>query len=105
MEETNSGIGRLAGVIRDMASEHTQMPLVLDFGTIKKNGTLQTNTFPNIIDKEDYTVLWHCIRCKNTCAYCDGNCKCKHGIVEGKETRVLVAWIESEPVVVGVLVE
>ena len=64
----------------------TDTPLVLDFGTVKKNGSLITNTFPKTIAKGDYVVL--------------------EGFEQDEEnTRVLVAWVEDDVVVIGKLVD
>lgn len=104
MGNSRKGISRLADVLSKRISGQSESPLVLDFGTIKKNGTLQTNTFPVNIDKSDYTVLIHCKSCEN-CVNCDENCKCRQGLKKGREARVLVAWVEDEPVVIGVLAE
>ena len=89
MGKSNKGINSLARILDNRIGRHTEQDLALDFGTVKKNGTLQTNTFPKAIGKGDYSVLQHC----------DSDIK------EGVEKRVLVAWVESEAVIVGVLVE
>ncbi len=79
---SNKGINDLARVIDSRIRQHTESPLVMDFGTVRKNGSLKTNTFPKTIAKSDYSVL-------------DGF---SH---EGKDTRVLVAWVNEEAVVIG----
>ena len=79
---SNNGISRLAGVMDSRMKQQSETPLLLDFGTVKKNGSLKTNTFPKTIAKEDYSVLegfeW-----------------------KEEETKVLVAWIHEEAVVIG----
>lgn len=80
----NNGISRLAGVLDSRMRQQSEVPPLLDFGTVKKNGSLITNTFSKTIAKGDYTVL-------------DGF---EH---EGEDTRVLVAWVEDDAVVIGKL--
>ena len=82
LAESNNGINRLARTIDSRMRRQTDMPSVLDFGTIKKNGSLVTNTFPKAIAKGDYSVL-------------DGLEQ------DEQDTKVLVAWVEDEAVVVG----
>lgn len=84
--KSNNGISRLAGVMDKRMNQQSEAPLVLDFGTVKKNGSLLTNTFPKTIAKGDYTIL-------------EGF---EH---KGKDTRVLVAWVEDDAVVIGKLVD
>lgn len=84
--KSNNGILKLAKVMDSRMKRQSETPLSLDFGLVKKNGSLITNTFQKAIAKEDYTVL-------------DGF---EH---EGKDTRVLVAWVEDDAVVIGKLAE
>lgn len=80
--KSNKGINELARVIDSRMRRHLELPLSMDFGTVKKNGSLKTNTFPKMIAKEDYSVL--------------------EGFqFAGEEVRVLVAWIDEEAVVIG----
>ena len=86
MSKTNNGISRLAKVMDNRMKRQTDTPLILDFGTIKKNGSLITNTFPKTIAKGDYVIL--------------------EGFEQNEEnTRVLVAWVEDDVVVIGKLVD
>lgn len=92
MEKQNRGVSRLAEVIDQRVKkhdEHTWGVLDLDFGTVEPNGTLQTNTFPKKIAREDYTVLRHCRR----------------ELQNKEQVRVLVAWVQDEAVIVGILAE
>ncbi len=84
--KSNKGISKLAEVMDNRMRKQSETPLLLDFGSIKKNGSLITNTFPKTIAKGDYTVL-------------EGF---EH---KGKDTRVLVAWVEDDAVVIGKLVD
>ena len=84
MAKTGNGISGLARVIDSRMGQQSETPLCLDFGTIKKNGSLITNTFPKTIARGDYTIL--------------------EGFGhEGEDTRVLVAWVEDDAVVIGKL--
>lgn len=87
MGNTSKGISNLANVVAERMQKQTEQPLPLDFGTIKKNGTLQTDTFPANLQRSDYCILEHC----------------KNDIKAGSSVRVLVAWVEDDAVVVGVL--
>lgn len=84
--ESNDGINRLARTIDSRMRRQTDKSPVLDFGTLKKNGSLITNTFPKAIALGDYSIL-------------DGF------EPEEKDTRVLVAWVEDDAVVIGKLVD
>lgn len=80
--KSNKGISNLAKAIDDRIKEYSKSPPVMDFGTVKKNGSLKTNTFQKTIAKEDYSVL--------------------EGFeFEGVDTKVLVAWVHEEAVVIG----
>lgn len=80
--ESNKGINELARAIDSRIRNRLESPLAMDFGTVKKNGGLKTNTFPKVIAKEDYSVL--------------------EGVeLKGGDIRVLVAWVDEEAVVIG----
>lgn len=74
------GISRLARVLDNRMKERGEAPLMIDYGRIKKNGSLVTNSFNVPIPKDDYMV----------CASAD---------VE-KGDRVLVVWVQDDPVVI-----
>ena len=74
------GISRLARVLDNRMKERGESPLMIDYGRIKKNGSLVTNSFNVPIPKDDYMV----------CASAD---------VE-KGDRVLVVWVQDDPVVI-----
>ena len=82
LDGENRWIGELAGVIDARINKKSERPLFLDFGTVGKNGSLKTATFPKAIAEGDYLVL-------------DGFKR------DSGSTRVLVAWVEDEAVVVG----
>lgn len=80
----NPGINRLASAIDSRVQQGARTPLALDFGEIKKDGSLVSNTFPVPIPKGDYSVLGHLA---------------PETISPG--SRVLVAWVQSDAVVIG----
>ena len=84
-----SGVSKLAKVLTNRIHDESKRPLVLDFGTIKKNKSLVTNTFPVAIQKGAYSV------CKPLLG--SGNATLKAGM------RVLVAWVQNEAVVIGTI--
>lgn len=83
-DRASGGINRLANVIDGRMQRQAYAPPSLDLGTVKKNGSLVTDTFPETVSKGEYSVL--------------------EGFRDnGKDTRVLVAWAGGEAVVVGKL--
>lgn len=94
----------LASVLIKKMKQCSENPVYIEFGTVKKNGILVTDTFQKNISREDYSILEHCICCGRDCQCTNRTCQCSHGIKEGMDTRVLVAWVIEEPVVIGVLV-
>lgn len=88
MGDSRNGISRLAGVIEErIRSQSRNADSILDYGTLGKNGTLKTDSFPENLDKNDYSVLESCAK----------------DIKEGEKLRVLVAWVEDDPVIIGIL--
>lgn len=79
------GTNRLARVIASRMREEADSPLVLDFGEVKKDWSLVTNTFPVPVPKRDYAVDARLL---------EGDSKVKPG------SRVLVAWVADTPVIV-----
>lgn len=55
--DSNPGTNKLANVIVRRMARELESPLVLDFGEIKDDESLLTNTFPIPIPKGDYHVL------------------------------------------------
>lgn len=88
MGDSRNGISRLAGVIEGEIKRQSWNPdTILDYGTLGQNGILKTDSFPATMDKNDYSVLKSCAK----------------DIEEGEKLRVLVAWIEDDPVIIGIL--
>lgn len=88
MGDSRSGISRLAGVIEERIRRQSWNPdSILDYGTLGKNGTLKMDSFPENLDKDDYSVLESCAK----------------DIKEGGKLRVLVARVGDDPVIIGIL--
>ena len=77
------GTSLLARILDERMKEHGDSPLIIDYGRIKNNGSLVTNSFNVPIPKDDYMV----------CASSKVN----------KGDRVLVVWVQDDPVVVDTL--
>ena len=116
--DENAGTNRLANVLTDRMKRESESPLYLDFGEIQANGSLITNTFPVAVPKGQYSV----------CRHVGGlTFEISGGVHEGHEEqttdhntgshthtvkppavksgdRVLVAWVQSEAVVIDVIV-
>ena len=82
--EQGQGISNLAAVIDGRMKRHTVTTPVIDFGTVKKNGCLVPDSFPETIDRGDYSVLE----------------RFRH---DGSETRVLIAWVKNQAVIIDSL--
>lgn len=106
----NKGIAKLANVVDERIKEHTDTPLLLDFGTIGPNYTLTTNTFPKPMPAKDYSV------CRQLSLGNIGDTLC--GVTSGgvavipekmRKLRtgdhVLVAWVQDEPVVIDIIMK
>lgn len=110
--ESNLGANALARVLTGRMQKENRTPPVLDFGNIEADYSLKTNTFPVPIPKSDYTV----------CRHIGGlTIETEGGRHSGHETgtgvhdhkipipviepgdRVLVAWVQSEAVVIDVI--
>lgn len=79
------GTSKLASILSQRMKKENSSPLSLDFGEIQGNGSLLTNTFPVPIPKGDYSV-----------------CK-RYAIEMSSGDRVLVAWVQSEAVVIDII--
>ena len=84
--DANEGTNKLANVLSKRIKREGKSPLVLDFGEIQSNGSLITNTFQVAIPKGEYSI-------------------CRHvDISDNVVPRVLVAWVESEAVIIDMIV-
>lgn len=116
--DENAGTNRLANVLTDRMKRESESPLYLDFGEIQANGSLITNTFPVAVPKGQYSV------CRHVGGLSFGISGGGHEGHEEQTTdhntgshthtvklpavksgdRVLVAWVQSEAVVIDVIV-
>lgn len=105
------GTNELANVLVNRIQEETESPLVLDFADIGADGSLTTNTFPVTIPKGGYSVLRQLTLGAagsdlTDTRDADGH---THKVVVpesmrsiGPGDRVLVAWVNSEAVVLDI---
>ena len=107
------GTSKLATVLSQRMKKENDSPLVLDFGEIQANGSLLTNTFPVPIPKGDYTICRHVgglsfqISGGTHAGHTAGSGSHSHTVappVISPGDRVLVAWVQSEAVVIDVIV-
>lgn len=113
----NTGTSKLATVLSQRMKKENESPLVLDFGEIQANNSLVTNNFPLPIPKGDYSVCRHVGSLSFTIS--EGGHTGHEGQTQTYHTgvhmhtvkppsikpgdRVLVAWVQSEAVVVDVI--
>lgn len=107
------GTSKLAAVLSQRMKKENESPLILDFGEIQADYSLVTNTFPVPIPKGDYSVcrsvngytlatlesswIGHLQEDKHIHSHDVPMPKLKSG------DRVLVAWVQSEAVVVDII--
>ena len=108
---------KLAGVLSDRMKRENESPLTLDFGEIQPNLSLKTNSFPVEIPKGDYSVcrlvggLSYTINGGGHSGHENQTPKVNTGAHSHTAAppqikagdRVLVAWIQSEAVVIDVV--
>lgn len=120
--DKSPGASRLARVISNRMKNEMESPLTIDFGRIQANGSLLTDTFPVPIPKGEYAVCRHLTlgQTGSGLAQVSGGMHSHDGGVEGgghthvvpvpekmrgiaPGDRVLVAWVQSEAVVVDIV--
>ena len=111
--DNHAGANKLARTLSNRMKNESKSSLVLDFGSINSDYSLTTNTFPVKIPKKDYTVCRHI---SGMSLGTSGGSHGGHEYGDGRHShsipvpnlkpgdRVLVAWIQSEAVVVDVIV-
>ena len=104
-----NGMEKLAKVLDSRMEEHSGGGFSFDFGVIKKDYSLVSNTFPLPIPKKDYSV---CRLLANLSTNVSGGTHGGHNSGTGSHShkvvmpklkpgdRVLIVWVEGEPVVV-----
>lgn len=112
--EGNPGTNHLANVLSARMKDENNSPFSLDFGEIGADGSLTTNTFPVPIPKGAYSVLRQLTLGEvgawlTDTSEADGH---KHmvtipGLMRsiGPGDRVLVAWVNSEAVVIDIVIK
>ena len=138
MFDENPGTNKLAQVLSQRMKKESESPLALDFGEIRPDGSLITNTFPVPIPKGEYTICrqltlgpaggaltstdsngGHSHSGGTHGGHESGNGSHEHSggshghsvlIPEkmrsvGPGDRVLVAWVQSEAVIVDIIVK
>lgn len=111
------GTSKLAAVLSQRMKKENESPLILDFGEIQANYSLVTNTFPVPIPRGDYSVCRHVGSLSFTVS--EGGHTGHGGQTQAYNTgshthtvkppsikpgdRVLVAWVQSEAVVVDII--
>ena len=113
--ESNYGIQKLISVLDNRMAEHGKKPLVLDFGEIREDGCLLTNTFSVPIPKSGYRVCRSLMIGNAGDPFCDVRVTVPDGTGEGSAyipermrklkpgDRVLVAWVQNIAVVVDII--
>lgn len=106
--DENKGANRLANVLSTRMKKEIGDSLVLDFGEVQANGNLVTNTFPVPVPKGEYSV------CRQLTLGSSGerftSTDDSHGVLLPEKMRglapgdrVLVAWVNSEAVVIDII--
>lgn len=111
------GTAKLAAVLSQRMKRENESPFPLDFGEIQANYSLLTNTFPVPIPKGDYSVCRHVGSLSFTIL--EGSHAGHDGQTDTHNTgghehtvkppsiqpgdRVLVAWVQSEAVVIDII--
>ncbi len=105
----NTGANSLAQLLTSRMAQAGKTSLVLDFGEIGRNYELITNTFPVPIPRNAYSVCQKALGVNLELSggahdgHSEGNGAHSHsadipGIIPG--SRVLVAWVQQEAVVI-----
>ena len=77
----NGGSNNLARVLTDRIKQAQEKGNLVDFGTIGNSGHLTTDHLQVMMETDDYSKL--------------------DGLTLTKGDRVLVIWVDTEPVVIG----
>ena len=111
--DANAGTNKLANVLSSRMQRENDTSLCLDFGEIQANGSLKTNTFPVPIPKGDYTICRLAAGLTLSTSEQSWLNKAPSGVPLHSHSvtipavkagdRVLVAWIQSEAVVIDVI--
>ena len=107
------GTAKLAQVLDKRTAQKPATPLTLDFGENQANGRMKTNTFPVPFPKVDYTICRLSAGLTLSTSEQSWLNKAPSGVPLHSHSvtipavkagdRVLVAWIQSEAVVIDVI--
>lgn len=110
--DTSTGMSKMAYVLSGRMKKENETPLYLDFGGIGEDYSLTTNTFPVAIPRNSYEVCRHI---RGISLSTSGGFHGGHEYGNGEHThsvpmpklspgdRVLVAWVQSTPVVIDII--
>lgn len=104
MFESNSGYSKLASILLGRVHEEIASPLMIDYGSIQSDLSLKTNNYPISIKKSEYMV-------SRSVAWGKAGDTLDGGLILSEKMRrlkpgdkVLVAWVQNEPVVIDIVV-
>lgn len=111
---SNRGVDRLAQTIRGAIARQTAVPPVMELGTIQPDLSLRLDRFPIPIPVGDYLVCRHLTLpdpLVTTEEALVGDLRHTHVVPRPEQLapltpgdRVLVAWVDDDPVVIDVVV-
>lgn len=94
----NDGINRLGRVLQNRMGEVAYTPPTVDLGTIRSDLSLIPDGLDLVIPESDYSVMVSHHDCGD-CAV--EGCTKRRNWKPKKGDRVVVAWIDSEPIILG----
>lgn len=111
--QNNSGVVELVAALDERMRAFAESPLVLDFGEIRADGSLRTNTFPIPIPKTGYRVCRSLTLGEAGIDFCEVKTTTETGKAYLPENirklkagdRVLVAWVQAIPVVIDIILK
>lgn len=123
--DSNPGSSKLAEVLVGRIRKEGESPQVIDFGTITAGGGLQPDSFKAVIPNGSYTVLRHLklgksgeemtvTKMDSEAGESEGDAQTipphEHSVpvpdgLQGMQAgdRVLLAWVQNEAVIIGIL--
>ena len=95
----SDGINRLGRVLQNRMGEVAYSPPTIDLGRIRSDLALIPDGLDLVIPESDYTVMVSHHDCSK-CAIRE-QCTKSRNWKPKKDDRVVVAWIDSEPIIIG----
>lgn len=109
--DNTPGMSKFVGAIDEMIGRRKDTSLIIDYGVIQDDYSLLTNTFPIPVPKADYMCCRHLKEVPSGDRWSTssgGSPSHSHKFQPhwklDKGDRVLVAWVQNDPVVIDVLV-